>query len=88
MFARDRSANHTTGPEMILLDTNVLAELTKPAAPERVADWLADNEQRLALSAVTLAELRFGIARLREVRSPVTLNRRNQPPDQQSPTFR
>ncbi|MCY4427344.1 MAG: type II toxin-antitoxin system VapC family toxin [Halieaceae bacterium] len=51
---------------MILLDTNVLSELTKPAPSERVADWLAENEQRLALSAVTMAELRFGIARLPE----------------------
>ena len=51
---------------MILLDTNVLSELTKPVPSERVADWLAENEQRLALSAVTVAELRFGIARLPE----------------------
>ena len=51
---------------MILLDTNVLSELTKPAPSERVADWLAENEQRLALSAVTMAELRFGIVRLPE----------------------
>ena len=40
---------------MILLDTNVLSELTKPTPSERVADWLAENEQRLALSTVTLA---------------------------------
>ena len=51
---------------MILLDTNVLSELTKPAPSERVTGWLAENEQRLALSAVTVAELYFGIARLPE----------------------
>ncbi len=51
---------------MILVDTNVLSELTRPAPSKRVTGWLEENEQRLAISAVTLAELRFGIARLPE----------------------
>ncbi len=51
---------------MILLDTNVLSELTKPAPSKRVVEWLAKNEQLLALSTVTLAELRYGVARLPE----------------------
>ena len=51
---------------MILLDTNVLSELTKPAPSKRVARWLAENEPLLALSAVTLAELRYGVSRLPE----------------------
>jgi len=51
---------------MILLDTNVWSELTRPAPSRRVAGWLGENEQRLAISAVALAELRFGIARLPE----------------------
>ncbi len=49
---------------MILLDTNVLSELTKPTPSAHVVAWLNDNEPKLALSAVTLAELRYGIARL------------------------
>ncbi len=51
---------------MILLDTNVWSELTRPAPSRRVTGWLEENEQRLAISAVTLAELRFGVARLPE----------------------
>ena len=51
---------------MILLDTNVLSELTKPAPSKRVVEWLAKNEQLLALSTVTLAELRYGVAQLPE----------------------
>lgn len=46
---------------MILLDTNVLSEPTPSA---HVISWLDDNEPILALSAITLAELRYGIARL------------------------
>ena len=49
---------------MILLDTNVVSELTKPAPEPRVVRWLASHEPQLALSSITLAELRYGIARL------------------------
>ena len=49
---------------MILLDTNVLFELTKPSPSARVVAWLESNEPMLALSTVTLAELRYGVARL------------------------
>lgn len=49
---------------MILLDTNVLSELTRPTPSAHVVSWLDDNEPILALSAVTLAEFRYGIARL------------------------
>ena len=49
---------------MILLDTNVLSELTKPRPSARVLAWLEVNEPLLAVPAVALAELRYGIARL------------------------
>ena len=49
---------------MILVDTNVLSELTKPAPETRVVTWLEDNEPALAIPTVALAELRYGIARL------------------------
>ncbi len=49
---------------MILVDTNVLSELTRPVPEPRVIAWLEVNEPALALPAVALAELRYGIARL------------------------
>ena len=49
---------------MILLDTNVLSELTRPRPSPRVAQWFETNEPLLALPVITLAELRYGIARL------------------------
>lgn len=44
---------------MILVDTNVLSELTRPSPEPRVIAWLEVNEP-----AIALAELRYGIARL------------------------
>jgi toxin FitB len=48
-----------------LLDTNVLSEATKPQPDNAVKLWLHSvDEDLLFVSAVTLAELRFGIERL------------------------
>lgn len=48
---------------MILLDTNVISEPWKPAPEEQVVAWLnAQAIETLFLSAITVAELRFGIA--------------------------
>jgi toxin FitB len=48
---------------MILLDTNVISEPWKPAPDEAVIAWLdAQAIETLFLSAITIAELRFGIA--------------------------
>ena len=60
---------------MILLDTNVLSELTKPEPEPRVIAWLAANEPLLALPTVALAEVRYGIARLPEGRRRSSLLR-------------
>ena len=49
---------------MILVDTNVLSELTKPKPEARVVSWLEVNEPALAVPTIALAELRYGIARL------------------------
>ena len=49
---------------MILVDTNVLSELTKPEPEDRVVAWLEVNELALAAPTIALAELRYGIARL------------------------
>ncbi len=48
---------------MILLDTNVVSEPWRPKADARVVAWIdAQVVETLYLSAVTVAELRFGIA--------------------------
>ena len=49
---------------MILVETNVLSELTKPKPEDRVVTWLEVNEPALAVPTIALAELRYGIARL------------------------
>jgi toxin FitB len=50
---------------VIILDTNVVSELMRPAPAPHVATWVRDRDRReLRTTAVTLAEIRFGIARL------------------------
>ena len=60
---------------MILLDTNVLSELTRPRPSPRVVAWLEANEPLLAVPAIALAELRCGIARLPAGRRKTSLLR-------------
>ncbi len=48
-----------------LLDTNVISDWVKPRPNPGLAAWLAAvDEDRVFLSVVTLAELRYGIERL------------------------
>jgi predicted nucleic acid-binding protein len=48
-----------------LLDTNVVSEWVKPRPDAGVAAWLADvDEDRVFVSVITLAELRYGIERM------------------------
>jgi hypothetical protein len=48
-----------------LLDTNVVSELTKPQPNEAVIRWVSiTDEDAIFLSAVTLAEIRYGVERL------------------------
>ena len=50
---------------MILIDTNVVSEPWKPAPSAAVLAWLdAQAIETLFLSAITVAELRYGIAAL------------------------
>jgi toxin FitB len=50
---------------MILLDTNVVSEPLRPAPDGRVTEWIdAQAVETLFLSAVTVAELRAGLALL------------------------
>ena len=50
---------------MILLDTNVVSEPLRPAPDHRVVAWIdAQALETLFLSAITVAELRAGVALL------------------------
>lgn len=59
---------------MILLDTNVISELSKRQPNERVRQWLNHNEPAgLWTSAITVAELRAGLAELPDGRRKTEL---------------
>ncbi len=48
-----------------LLDTNVVAELTKPTGDPRLLRWIdAQAEDDLFMSVITIAEVRYGIERM------------------------
>ena len=48
---------------MILIDTNVISELWKPGPDSNVLAWIdAQTIETLYLSAITVAELRYGLA--------------------------
>lgn len=50
---------------MIALDTNVVSELVRPEPNALVVAWIDEQPTAdLAVSAVTAAELRYGVARL------------------------
>ena|SRR5258708_39197331 len=54
---------------MIVVDTNVISELWRLAPDSRVLAWMdAQAIETLHLSAVTVAELRYGIAAMPEGR--------------------
>ena len=50
---------------MILLDTNVLSELMRPAPSAAVENWISNQPAAaIFISAITEAELRYGLALL------------------------
>lgn len=50
---------------MIVLDTNVISEPLRPTPATQVVEWIdAQALETLYLSAITVAELRFGMASL------------------------
>lgn len=50
---------------MIIVDTNVASELMKPSPDPAVRDWVrARRGKDLSTTAITLAEIRYGIDRL------------------------
>lgn len=50
---------------MIFLDTNVVSETLKRAPSEAVLAWLVRFDAELALPTVTIAEIAFGIQKIR-----------------------
>lgn len=46
---------------MILADTNVWSETSKPNGSRKVVRWIADNKNQLWLSTIVIAEIRAGI---------------------------
>ncbi|MFH1345908.1 MAG: type II toxin-antitoxin system VapC family toxin [Pseudomonadota bacterium] len=53
----------------LLLDTNVLSEVTKPTPDPRVLEWLDQlDEDRSFISVVSIAEIRRGVALMYEGR--------------------
>ena len=50
---------------MIILDTNVVSELMRPEPAPQVAAWIRDRDRpELRTTSITVAEIRYGIARL------------------------
>lgn len=50
---------------MIFVDTNVISESFKKAPNPAVLAWLVRNDAELALPTVTIAEIAFGIQKIR-----------------------
>ena len=59
---------------MLVIDTNVASELMRPAPNPNVATWIAERDAAsMYLTAVSEAELRFGVAILPAGRRRTTL---------------
>ncbi|AIC30751.1 plasmid stability protein StbB 3 (plasmid) [Rhizobium etli bv. mimosae str. IE4771] len=50
---------------MIFLDTNVVSETLRKSPSEAVVAWLIRHDSELALPTVTIAEIAFGIQKIR-----------------------
>lgn len=50
---------------MIFLDTNVISETMRKAPDDAVIAWLVRHDAELALPTVTIAEIAFGIQKIR-----------------------
>jgi predicted nucleic acid-binding protein len=62
---------------MIVLDTNVISELIHPRGEPRVVAWTDEQQAgEVYLTAITTAELRYGVARLPDGRRRTDLTER------------
>jgi predicted nucleic acid-binding protein len=60
---------------MILLDTNVISEIVKPAPSPAVISWLNDQDSAtLYISTIVLAEIGYGVEALPEGKRKQTLS--------------
>lgn len=60
---------------MIVLDTNVVSELMRAVPAPQVLAWLQQNaDHDLATTAITVAEIQYGISRLPSGRRRATLS--------------
>jgi predicted nucleic acid-binding protein len=50
---------------VIFLDTNVISETLRRSPSTAVMNWLAMNDDSLAIPTVTIAEIAYGIAKIR-----------------------
>jgi predicted nucleic acid-binding protein len=48
---------------LIVLDTNVLSELARPAPDRGVVSWIRKNAKVIAIPVIAIGEMRYGIAR-------------------------
>ena len=60
---------------MIILDTNVISELTRPVPDSGVIAWVdSQPTEETAVTAITVAELRYGVRRLPDGRRKTELS--------------
>ena len=60
---------------MIILDTNVISELTRPVPDPGVITWLDSlPAEETAITAITAAELRYGVRRMPDSRRKMGLS--------------
>jgi predicted nucleic acid-binding protein len=60
---------------VIILDTNVISELTRPVPDSGVIAWLdSQPAEETAVTAITVAELRYGVRRLPDGRRKAELS--------------
>jgi predicted nucleic acid-binding protein len=60
---------------LILSDTNVLSEVSRKEPNQRVFDWLAGNDPLLYLPTVVVAEISYGIERIRPAERSSSLSK-------------
>jgi toxin FitB len=49
---------------MIVVDTNVVSELMRPSPDRAVVEWVGSAGPELCTTAITVAEIRYGLERL------------------------
>jgi predicted nucleic acid-binding protein len=60
---------------LIFLDTNVISEALRKTPDQAVVGWLVRNDAELVLPTVTIAEVAFGIAKIRPDQRAARLER-------------